>query len=207
MDFKQDGKLDLDVNNTINKTVSLLVGNGDGTFKPQVTYATGNAPWFVCAGEFLGKGNLDLAIANKTDNNVSILLGNGDGSFQGQQTDPPAANLTGAHSIETYDFNGDGILDLVVANNGSNNISILLGNGNGSFQNPINFTVGNGPKGMFLGDLNADGRADIAVANVTASNVSVLLNTTAAFPTMTLTGPASTTAGTPLRLTVTLKSK
>src|SRR5713101_5635894 len=205
-DFNKDGKLDLAVTNTNDNTVSILLGNGDGTFKPQVTYATGNAPWFLCTGDFLGNGNHDLAIANNTDNNVSILLGNGDGTFQAQQTYPPAANLTGAHSIETYDFNGDGILDLVVANNGSNNISILLGNGNGSFQNPINFTVGNGPKGMFLGDLNADGRADIAVANVTAGNVSVLLNTTAAFPTMTLTGPASTTAGTPFSVTVTMKS-
>src|SRR5260370_2689642 len=205
-DFNKDGKLDLAVTNTNDNTVSILLGNGDGTFKPQVTYATGNAPWFLCTGDFLGNGNLDLAIANNTDNNVSILLGNGDGTFQAQQTYPPAAHLTGAHSIETYDFNGDGLLHLVAANNGSNNISILLGNGNGSFQNPINFTVGNGPKGMFLGDLNADGRADIAVANVTAGNVSVLLNTTAAFPTMTLTGPATTTAGTPFSVTVTMKS-
>jgi len=204
-DFNKDGKLDLAVTNTNDNTVSILLGNGDGTFQNQVTYATGNAPWFLCIGDFNGDGNLDLAIANNADNTVSILLGNGNGTFQAQQTYPPAANLTGAHSIETYDFNGDGILDLVVANNGSNNISILLGNGNGSFQNPINFTVGNGPKGMYLGDLSADGRADIAVANVGAGNVSVLLNTTLPFPVMTVTAnPTTVTAGTPISVTVTM---
>src|SRR5713226_3490771 len=203
-DFNKDGKLDLAVTNTNDNTVSILLGNGNGTFQTQVTYPTGNAPWFLAAGDFNADGNLDLAIPNNGDNNVTILLGNGNGTFQ--TPGPTYAAGAGAHTIGVHDFNGDGILDLVVANNGSNNVSLLLGNGNGSFQAPTNFTVGNGPKGMFMGDLSGDGRADIATANVGASNVSVLLNTTASFPTMTLTGPASTTAGTPFSVTVTMKS-
>ena len=66
--------------------MSVLLGNGDGTFAPQVTYAVGSDPDAIVAGDFTGDGHLDLAVANDCDDTVSVLLGNGDGTFQPQVT-------------------------------------------------------------------------------------------------------------------------
>ena len=85
-DFTGDGHLDLAVANSGSNTVSVLLGNGDGTFQPQVTYAVGQVPQALVAGDFTGDGHLDLAVANSGDNTVSVLLGNGDGTFQPQVT-------------------------------------------------------------------------------------------------------------------------
>jgi hypothetical protein len=82
---------------------------------------------------------------------------------------------TGPSNIAVGDFNGDGKLDLAVANFASNNISILLGNGNGTFQAPFNSAVGTGPTDITVGDFNADGKIDLAVANFASNNISILL--------------------------------
>src|SRR6266498_3119624 len=78
-------------------------------------------------------------------------------------------------SVAVGDFNGDGRQDLAVANQGSGNVSILLGNGNGTFGAATNFAVGNGPLSVVVGDFNGDGRQDLAVANQFSANVSILL--------------------------------
>ena len=85
-DFTGDGRTDLAVANFDDNTVSVLLGNGDGTFQPQVTYAVGSDPGAIVAGDFTGDGRTDLAVANEYDNTVSVLLGNGDGTFQPQVT-------------------------------------------------------------------------------------------------------------------------
>ena len=86
-DFTGDGRLDLAVANAGDGTVSVLLGNGDGTFQPQVTYAVGSGPDAIVAGDFTGDGRIDLAVANgRCDDTVSVLLGNGDGTFQPQVT-------------------------------------------------------------------------------------------------------------------------
>ncbi len=85
-DFNGDGRTDLAVANGSSDTISVLLGNGDGTFLPQVTYTTGGQPWSIVAGDFSGDGRIDLAVANAYDNTVSVLLGNGDGTFQPQVT-------------------------------------------------------------------------------------------------------------------------
>ncbi len=85
-DFSGDGHLDLAVANEFGGTVSVLLGNGDGTFQPQVTYAVGSGPVAIVAGDFTGDGHLDLAVANEFSGTVSVLLGNGDGTFQPQVT-------------------------------------------------------------------------------------------------------------------------
>ena len=96
--------------------MSVLLGNGDGTFQPPVTYAVGGYPVAIVAGDFTGDGHLDLAVANRIRQRVSVLLGNGDGTFQPQNkryavgSDPDA--------IVAGDFTGDGRLDLAVANYG-----------------------------------------------------------------------------------------
>ena len=119
--------------------MSVLLGNGDGTFQPQVTYAVGSDPGDIVAGDFTGDGHIDLAVANSGDNTVSVLLGNGDGTFQPQVTytvgsDPDA--------IVAGDFTGDGHIDLAVANSGDNTVSVLLGNGHGTFQPQVTYAVG-----------------------------------------------------------------
>jgi hypothetical protein len=178
-DFKRDGTLDLVVTNAGNSsifgnTISVLLGRGDGTFQPQVTYAVGTSPMSVAVGDFNADGNLDLAVANYYSDTVSILMGHGNGTFQ------PAANVavSGPYSIIATDFNGDGKLDLAVANATSYTVSILVGNGIGMFQAPVAYATGSVPASVASGDFNRDGRPDLVVANSRSSNTSVLINTT-----------------------------
>jgi hypothetical protein len=171
-DFNGDGKLDLAVANSASNNVSVLLGNGDGTFQAAVNYAVGTNPASVAVGDLNGDGKLDLAVANIGSNNVSVLLGNGDGTFKA------AVNYavgSSPYSVAVGDFNGDGKLDLAVANPGSNNVSVLLGNGDGTFQTAVNYAVGSYPYSVAVGDFDGDGRMDLAVANHGSNNVSILL--------------------------------
>jgi hypothetical protein len=165
-DFSGDGHLDLAVANIASNTVSVLLGNGDGTFQPQVTYAVGNSPAFITEGDFNGDGHLDLAVANANyfgsgPGDVSILLGNGDGTFQPQVTYAVGYQPS---ALAAGDFTGNGRTDLAVANFFDNTVSVMLGNGDGTFQ-PAR-TVASGVAGpLVAGDFNGDGRLDLAVAN------------------------------------------
>ena len=171
-DFNGDGRTDLAVANDGSNDVSVLLGNGDGTFQDQVWYAAGIWPSAVVAGDFNGDGRTDLAVANKDSNDVSVLLGNGDGTFRGQVR--YVAGL-GPSAVVAGDFNGDGRTDLAVANAGSNDVSVLLSNGDGTFQNQVRYAVGTEPSALVAGDFNGDGRTDLAVANNGFNDVSVLL--------------------------------
>jgi hypothetical protein len=181
-DFNGDNKLDLAVANPSSDTVSVPLGNGDGTFAAPVTYATGNSgdhPVAVSAVDLNGDTKLDLAVTNLNAKNVAILLGNGDsnGTFQSRVVYPTTiGNNTGPTAMTTGDFNGDGTVDLAIAEQANNRVSVLLGNGNGSFQSPLEFSTGNFAAGVAAGDFNSDGRLDLAVANQTDGMVSVMLH-------------------------------
>jgi acetyl esterase/lipase len=112
-----------------------------------------------------------VATANLESDNVSVLLANSEGSLA------PAQNyqVGRAESLAVGDLNGDGILDIVTANRHAF-VSLLLGNGNGTFQVPCDFWAGAEPVSVAVGDFNGDGRADLAVAQVYSSQLSVLLN-------------------------------
>jgi hypothetical protein len=177
-DFDGDGKLDLAVVED-NGSVSILLGNGEGTFQASGNYAVGLSPHGVIVGDFNGDGKLDLAVMNSKSNTVSILLGNGNGTFQTQVAYPAGTSpVTGA----TADFNGDGKLDLAIANENGRTISILLGNGDGTFQAPVAHAFAasghsHSASSVIAADFNEDGNMDLAVTDslTVPGTVSILL--------------------------------
>jgi YD repeat-containing protein len=179
-DFNGDGKLDLAVVNFDDGTVTILLGNGDGTF----TQANGspitgfNLPEGIAVGDFNEDGKLDLAVTNTGGGTVTILLGNGDGTFT-TSVNSPAAGASPI-SVVAGDFNQDGKLDLAVTNSGglgAGTVTILLGNGDGTFAqasgSPI--TVGEMPVSIAVADFNGDGKPDLAVVNENGGTVTILL--------------------------------
>jgi hypothetical protein len=176
-DFNGDGKLDLVVTNAFSNTVGIMPGNGDGTFQPEVDYRTDNAPVGVAVADFNGDGKLDLVTSNLgfgTTSTVSVFLGNGDGTFQAH-----ADYVTGRspYSVAGGDFNGDGKPDLVTANGVTPNstVSVLRGNGDGTFQAHADYVTGEDPVWVAVGDFNRDGKPDLVTANNISDTVSVLL--------------------------------
>lgn len=163
-DFNGDGKLDLASSNpypAIN--LSVLLGNGDGTFKPAVDYIADSIPNFVATGDVNGDGKLDLVAANQ-GGDVSVLLGNGDGTFRS------AVNYNaGSYPFGSVlaDFNGDGHLDIAVANEGNGGpggISVLLGKGDGTFGTATQYGQLGFVGSVVAGDLNGDGMLDLVFA-------------------------------------------
>ncbi len=174
-DLNADGKSDLAVANTSSNTVSVLLGNGDGTFGVKTDFGTGSNPNSVAIGDLNADGKPDLAVASYGSSAVSVLLGNGDGSF-GARTD--FGTGSGPQSVAVGDLNADGEPDLAVANLFSTTVSVLLGNGDGTFGAKTDFGTGSYPNSVAIADLNADGKPDLAVANGGSSggySVSVLL--------------------------------
>src|SRR5271157_281076 len=179
-DFNGDGIADLAVTNSGEGTVSVLLGNGDGTFPQEnPTYGVGGDPIGIAVGDFNGDGCPDLAVTNLGDNTVSVLLGNVvnqecDGSFQPQQTYPAGV---APYGIAIAEIDGDGFADLAVTNTAADTVSVLLGNGDGTFpqQNPPTYGVGEEPAGIAVADFNGDGFADLAVSSRQNATISVLL--------------------------------
>jgi hypothetical protein len=174
-DFNHDGKLDLAVAAGASNmnTVVILLGNGDGTFRHEVSYTVGVGAVSVVAADFNHDGNLDLAVASQSSY-IGILLGNGDGTFQ------PVMQTPLVPTFETYvtagDFNGDGKVDLV-ALQCCTTISVLLGNGDGTFQNAVTTQLPFAVETVGVGDFDRDGKLDLATAGTFggSSSVNILL--------------------------------
>ena len=183
-DFNRDHKLDLAVANFNDGTVSVLLNNGDGTFQPKVDYPAGNHPRSMVAMPFPFAGNsLALVMTNADDGKVSVLTGNSNGTFNTIfGTAPSYAAGTRPIGLATGDFDGDGRLDVVVADRDGNSANVLLNNGGGGFRAPLTFATGNpGAFWVATDDFNGDGKLDLAVAHVfpdgsNNSKLSVLLS-------------------------------
>src|SRR5579863_2307189 len=172
-DLNGDGHLDVVVANEDNPgTIAVLLGNGDGTLQPAVTYSAGAYPGFVVMADFNKDGHLDVAVANRaigTPGQVLIFLGNGDGTLQPAVTYGP---FTDAFSLATGDFNHDGALDIAVADTASG--SLLLGKGDGTFTSgsPIGAT---NVTWFAVADFNRDHKLDLAATDNGGFALQILL--------------------------------
>lgn len=197
-DFDGDGILDLAVANYNSNNVSVLLGEGDGTFGTSAFFSVGNGPVSaIVAGDFNGDSHLDLAVANWYSHNVSILLGNGAGSF-GFSANYAVGSYPRA--IASADFNEDGHVDLVTPNSNAGSLSVLFGNGIGGFPSSSTVPVGTTPCSVSIADFNEDGHLDIAETNADSRNVGILLgNGSGGFGNLAFTGfsekPYSVTTG------------
>ena len=180
-DFNGDHIVDLAVANqcggdltcgTAAGTVSVLLGNGNGTFQPQVVFNVGAYPDYVWAGPLAINGAADIVTANSGSDTISVLISTGNNTFQNHQD-----YATGGfpYSLAGADFNGDGLPDFAISNAVSNTATILLGDGDGTFTERKVTSTGLAPEGVAVGNLNGDGNLDAAVADSTASSVSILL--------------------------------
>jgi serine/threonine protein kinase len=174
-DFNGDGNLDLAVSNMHGDSVSVLLGNGDGTFRPALEFPAGIEPHSIVAADFNGDGKIDLAVANPASDTVSVLPGNGDGSFLAPV---PFATGPRPRGLAVADLNCDGKADLLVAHHTSllgRHVSVLLGKGDGSFQPAAYSDGGEACNAAAVADFNGDGIQDVVVANGVANTVNVLL--------------------------------
>ncbi len=174
-DFNGDKKLDLAVGNSGANSVSILLGDGSGQFAaaPGAPVKVGSRPLAVAVADFDGDDKTDLVVVNNASDNVSILLGNGKGGFQEAVGSPFGVGKT-PFFVAVSDLNSDGQADLVVVNSGSNSVSVLKGEGLGSFGAKTDFPTETSPRSIAVADFNSDGKSDLVVANAGANSVSFL---------------------------------
>ncbi len=159
--------------NTAPNTVSVLLGNGDGTFQSPITSDTTADPSFVVVGYFNSDKIPDIAIVDPPY--ISVLLGNGDGTFQAPSDNE---SFVGPQQIAVGDFNNDHKLDVVVVGffGGSQDVGVLLGNGDGTLQSSLTYPLTYTPNSVVAADFNHDGNLDAAIGDE-LDGITVLIGT------------------------------
>jgi len=187
-DLNGDGKPDILVPETATGWLAVRLNNGDGSFGPVKRYKVGLLPSFITEGDFNHDGKVDIAVSNAGSGDVSVLLGRGDGTFSAAVNYPVSGTAAasglpalgeGTFSLVTGDFNGDGKEDLATTNSVTNNISVLLGKGDGTFSPARTYpiagahSIGIIPFALASGDFNRDGKPDLVSGG--ALSVTILL--------------------------------
>ncbi|MBI3804505.1 MAG: VCBS repeat-containing protein [Nitrospirae bacterium] len=179
-DFNNDGKQDLATLNLSTVDLSLIFGNGDGTFQsPLPVPFSGNGPIALLAVDLNNDTWMDLVVVFGSDNQIAILLNDGSGGFPSQQffSTTGTNGVAGPNAIVSGDWNGDGNLDLAVVNSDSSQLILFFGDGIGGLSaQPVIIALGGRPEFAATGDFNHDGKPDIAVSNSANKTVSILLN-------------------------------
>ncbi len=192
-DFNGDGNMDIAVINDDasaapgGPNVAIFLGNGNATFhksdRAAASIPISYTPLSLATGDLNGDGKPDLIVASyaatlgkagsqsASGGVIQVFLGKGDGTFQA-----PSSIIVGQYpsSVVVADFNGDGKMDLAIADYIAGNVAILLGKGDGTFQPPITYPADSGPFSLVAADFNGDGKMDLAVANFNSNDVSIL---------------------------------
>lgn len=173
-DLNNDGRPDIVATGGAGNLVSVLPGNGDGTFGAAVSYPTGAYAHYLTIADVDGNGSKDLVVSNRGDMSISVLRNDGSGAFG-----PQAVYKVGQSpaAIAVGDLDGDGSADIAVANVSSSKLSILTGNGNGTFRTGYSAGIMNYVYGVAIADFNGDGKQDMAsTTDITALHLWVGLN-------------------------------
>ena len=196
-DLNGDGIPDLAATSAIG--VAVMLGTGDGTFRPRLDFSTGAQSQDVAAGDFNSDGRADLAVSLiNAQFSLALLTGNGDGTFNAPVMFDNIGALDDSPAIVATDLNNDGRLDVVLAHMlacfispcvATRNITVMLGLGDGTFQIPFEIDVGTGMARIAVGDFNSDGIKDLGIAGNQAQVYILLGNGDGSFlkqPTITL---------------------
>lgn len=172
-DFNNDGNIDLVTGNYDTADVTVILGNGDGTFMSRQDITVGSQTRGIACYDFDGDGDPDIACASAAANHVSIIRNDGTGHF-----DTPVsfdAGGDGEYGLAGGDMDNDGIIDLVVGNRISQTLTVMKGNGDGTFTFSSSQASGGTTWVVVLGDLNIDGFLDATTANANSQTGAALM--------------------------------
>ena len=173
-DFNKDGHLDLATANVESNDISVLIGNGNGTFMEKINYGPANQPKALSTADFNGDGTLDLVAGNNLGNTISVFLNNpGTPGIFKEGALYQAGN--GIHGSVALDFNGDSYIDFATVQMADVNVSVIFGNGDGSFRTAPYYPVGKYPVATAKGDFNMDNVLDLAIANEYSNDIYIFL--------------------------------
>jgi hypothetical protein len=179
-DLNNDGEVDMVTANQLGGGVTVMTGDGTGAFAFPMHISTASDPMELAFGDFNGDTLIDLAVTH-TSNSAGplvVLINKGGVGAGWLKFETPVSYQVGmgSRSVQTVDIDGDGELDLIATNRDSNNLSVLTGNGDGTFNPGLVISTGPSPRDSAVGDFNGDGLLDVAVANFNSGAVRVLIN-------------------------------